>query len=339
MSTPRVSVVIATYNGELFIGEQLRSLFAQTYLPTEILIGDDSENNLTCQAIEDVISEATCPVRIIRNNPRKGCTENFSSLAAAAEGDIIFFCDQDDVWLPKKIEKLVNELVAHPDIPVVFCNSRFVDKNLNDLGYSTADILNISAQAVYDINGRKDFRKYIRPPLMYGHNIAFRKEFRDYFLPIPNRVEAYDLYINYVAFVKSFRYVPDDLTLFRRHESNSSLQMTFWQRFWNIMIGKQGNEIFDTWNHLDVAVEELQKKNVPEAANKTPNFEYLKHCRDFFEKRLTRLPGNFLCRFKAVFFLKDYFLYGTGIKSFARDIFFGVKLTEKIKSNLYSKNQ
>ena len=339
MNRLSVSIVIAAYNGEQFIGEQLRSLFAQTYQPSEILIGDDSENDLTCKAIENVISEAVCPVRIIRNEQRKGCSENFSSLAAAAEGDIIFFCDQDDVWLPEKIEKLVKELEAHPDIPVVFCNSCFVDKNLNDLGYTTADILNISDRAVYEINERKDIRNYIRHPLMYGHNIAFRKDFRNYFLPIPDRIKSYDLYINYVTSVKLFRYVPENLTLFRRHGTNTSPQMTFWQRLRSIMAGNQGYEIFDTWNHLDAAVEELEKKNIPEAVNKMQNFEFLKHCRDFFRKRLIRLSGNFLSRLKTVFFLKDYFVYGTGIKSFARDIIFGIKLTEEMKCKFYSGNQ
>ena len=145
-------------------------------------------------------------------------------LAEKASGDIIFLCDQDDIWLPGKIEKMINEFRKYPDASVVFCNSRFVDSTLNDMGYSTADILRISNNICKKINEMNDLADFIRGPMMYGHNIAFRKDFRKYFLPIPDYVDIYDLYINYIATVVRIRCIREDLTLFRRHGNNSSNQ-------------------------------------------------------------------------------------------------------------------
>ena len=313
-----VSVVIAAFHGEKFIGELLKSLFTQTYPPSEILIGDDSHDNQTEIAIRNVIAEAPCPVNIIKNEQPKGCSQNFSMLADKATGDIIFLCDQDDVWLPEKIENMVNEFKQFPETAVVFCNSRFVDCNLNDMGYSTSDILKISNEVCKKINEENDLLDFIKNPMMYGHNIAFRKEFRNCFLPIPEYVNIYDLYINYIAVCSHIRCIRKDLTLFRRHGNNSSVQQTSWQRLIRILTKKNDKERYNSWIHIYAAIEKLK---TIESVSKMENFNILCKFRDFYKKRLKVSSGNIFKRLQAITFLNEYFQCGTGIKSFLRDIF------------------
>lgn len=99
MKRATVSVVIAAYRGEKYIGGQLRSLFCQTIQPDEILIGDDSPDDLTEKAVRSILAEVPESIRIDyrRNREQRGITGNFSELAERASGDYIFFCDQDDV--------------------------------------------------------------------------------------------------------------------------------------------------------------------------------------------------------------------------------------------------
>ena len=339
MKNPSVSVVIAAYHGEKFIGEQLQSLFRQTFLPTEILIGDDSSDDLTANTVRSVAAESLCPVKIIKNQSRLGCVQNFSNLAERAAGDIIFFCDQDDVWLPDKIEKMINEFQKHPGTAVVFCSSRFVDKNLNDMNLSTADILRVSISAVKKINENMDMKDFIRSPMMYGHNIAVRKNVLTGVLPIPARVKSYDLYLNYALSVQQIRCIPEDLTLFRRHENNFSEQAVFWKRVCNIISQKNNTELFDTWNQLDAALFMLENNKSSMSPEMLKRFRLLQCTRDFYRERMIFSSGNILHRLRCFLILKKYILYSFGIKSFARDIILGTKLSAEMKTSIQSENQ
>ncbi|MDD7752152.1 MAG: glycosyltransferase, partial [bacterium] len=86
----KISIVIAAYHGEKYIGEQLKSLFKQTRIPDEILIGDDSSDDKTFLAVEAVRSHYTGELKYFRNTPRLGVVQNFVHLAKAATGDFIF---------------------------------------------------------------------------------------------------------------------------------------------------------------------------------------------------------------------------------------------------------
>ena len=95
-----VSVVMATYNGAAFIDEQLRSLAAQTVLPSELVVSDDGSTDGTLVHVERFAEVAPFPVLVLRNTEPLGYGENFLRAARLATGDCIALCDQDDVWLP-----------------------------------------------------------------------------------------------------------------------------------------------------------------------------------------------------------------------------------------------
>ena len=130
-----VSIVIAAYCGEKFIIRQLESLFRQTRLPDEIIICDDSPNDLLADLVMQRAKTAPCTIKFFKNERQLGSTQNFAKGLALASSDIIFLCDQDDVWKENKVERLTAALEEHKECDVVFCNSVMVDYMLDPLGY------------------------------------------------------------------------------------------------------------------------------------------------------------------------------------------------------------
>lgn len=95
---------MATYNGEKYIGEQLDSLGRQTLLPFELVVTDDGSSDRTLDILGAFAESAPFPVRVFRNATQLGYEENFLKAASLCNGDAIAFCDQDDVWMERKLE-------------------------------------------------------------------------------------------------------------------------------------------------------------------------------------------------------------------------------------------
>lgn len=97
------SIAMATYNGERYLGEQLRSLAEQTLLPSELVICDDASSDSTADIARLFAATAPFPVRFVRNEQRLGYDGNFMKAAGLCTSDYVAFCDQDDVWLREKL--------------------------------------------------------------------------------------------------------------------------------------------------------------------------------------------------------------------------------------------
>ena len=117
--TPRLSlsVALASYNGERYIAEQLDSIARQTRLPDELIISDDASTDSTPAIVHEFAQRVPFPVRFLQHE-RLGSTGNFELAIAACQGDIIFLCDQDDVWYPNKIEVIEAVFVNRPEAGV-----------------------------------------------------------------------------------------------------------------------------------------------------------------------------------------------------------------------------
>ncbi|MFT3731440.1 MAG: glycosyltransferase [Hyphomicrobium sp.] len=112
---PRTSVVLGTYNGDLYIREQLNSLFEQTILPCEIIVSDDGSVDDTLSIVDDFSARSQIPIKVRQNPVNLGFGENFLQAASFASGEWIAFCDQDDVWRPDKIERC-QEALTRPGV-------------------------------------------------------------------------------------------------------------------------------------------------------------------------------------------------------------------------------
>ncbi len=221
MTTPRVSVVLATFNGAEFLGEQLDSLFKQSLPPCELIISDDGSSDDTVAIAEKARRDAPFPVRVVRNPGRLGYGENFLAAASLATGDFIAFCDQDDVWDPKKLEAAATSLQstgAHLHVHA----ARLVDRRGAPLG--TFD-QGIERAAVV---GPRTLAPW---GVFYGFSMTFRRELLA-LIPHDQRgghtfeftgALSHDLWIYCLAWsLGSTVLDPAPLASYRRHGNNET---------------------------------------------------------------------------------------------------------------------
>jgi glycosyltransferase involved in cell wall biosynthesis len=129
-----VGVALCTFNGTLFLGEQLGSLISQTRRPDLVIIGDDGSTDSTLELLEQFAGVAPFPVTIRRNRKRLGFADNFLSTAQACQTDVVAFCDQDDMWYPHKLERLTAPF-DDPEVLVAIHAADVVDEELVPLGF------------------------------------------------------------------------------------------------------------------------------------------------------------------------------------------------------------
>ena len=137
MAEPTVDILMATYNGERFVGEQIESIQAQTYGKWRLLVSDDCSSDGTLDVVRRYAAGDE-RIRIVSEGVRYGgAKENFFALMGKYEAPYAMFCDQDDVWLPEKVEKSLTAMRALEEehsvaVPLlVFCDMKVVDSELN----------------------------------------------------------------------------------------------------------------------------------------------------------------------------------------------------------------
>ncbi|HWE06164.1 MAG TPA: glycosyltransferase [Rhizomicrobium sp.] len=122
-----ISVAMATYNGARFLRAQLESLAAQTHPPFELQVGDDGSSDRTLEILEDFKRTAPFPIVVHRNASKLDITENFLRTAGRCTGEWIAFCDQDDVWLPRKLARCARGIERGPaDLKLVAHNATII---------------------------------------------------------------------------------------------------------------------------------------------------------------------------------------------------------------------
>lgn len=113
---PSLSIAVATYNGAKYLAAQLASLADQTVLPAEVVVCDDLSRDDTVRMLEAFAETAPFPVRVFRNDTQLGYARNFARAAKLCSGELICFCDQDDVWAHNKVETLQTHFTATDDL-------------------------------------------------------------------------------------------------------------------------------------------------------------------------------------------------------------------------------
>lgn len=130
----KISVAMATFNGQDYIGKQLDSLAGQSYLPNELVVCDDGSTDNTISILNDFAHSAPFTVRVISNDKNIGVLDNFFKVAKYCSGDWICFCDQDDYWYSNKISLAVDEILRRPSATLVLQRAYLADAVLTSLG-------------------------------------------------------------------------------------------------------------------------------------------------------------------------------------------------------------
>lgn len=216
-----VSVVMATFNGEQFISEQLDSIAKQTYPPAELIVSDDASADKTIEIVKNFAKTVPFPVKIIENEKRLGYGGNFLSAMKHATGAYLSFCDQDDVWLRNKLEVSLTTIEAF-------------DGDLYVHGATIVDAMGATAgQFVQGIRRRAVLDPLTLPPwgVFYGFSMVFRRDVFD-FIASDDRgghtfefggLLSHDLWIYFIASSLGRVVVdPRPLVLYRRHDKNET---------------------------------------------------------------------------------------------------------------------
>lgn len=119
----KISVALATYNGERFVEEQLRSLLSQTRKIDEVIIIDDVSTDKTADKVASFIKENRLDWSFFKAESNSGYIKNFYNCLKKCTGDIIFLCDQDDAWYEDKCERIMS--VFENDKKALAVNSSF----------------------------------------------------------------------------------------------------------------------------------------------------------------------------------------------------------------------
>jgi glycosyltransferase involved in cell wall biosynthesis len=186
-ATLRTSVVLCTYNGEKYLSDQLDSIFQQTRLPDELVLSDDGSTDRTCHLLEMCLPRATSlgiAVTLQCHDTNRGYIENFSAALRRATGDVVFLCDQDDVWSPEKIARMTACFEEDAVLTLLFTDARLVDAHLADLGCSLFEALQLTEEEKSMVRHNEAFGVLLRRSMVTGATAAFRRELIDEALPV-----------------------------------------------------------------------------------------------------------------------------------------------------------
>lgn len=215
----KVSLVLSTFNGSQYIEEQLDSLLRQTRPLDEVLICDDCSTDNTPELIQAYIKVHQLNWKLFRNKANKGWKRNFHDLLYRASGDCFFLCDQDDIWLPNKIELMVETMSANPDIDVLSCSvDPFYEDGSQKTKAATSEADKGNELIVFQ--GIDEKAVYVqRPGCTYCVRGTFLKEISSYW----DVDWAHDAVLWMLAETKgSLALYNRRLVRFRRHSGNAS---------------------------------------------------------------------------------------------------------------------
>jgi hypothetical protein len=215
-----ISVAMATLNGVDYLGDQLDSIARQTRRPDELVICDDGSTDGTIDLIKNFARSAPFSVRLFENSARLGYRKNFIQAASLCQGELISFCDQDDVWQRSRLNRMAAAF-DNPDVLLAFHNATVVDGRRAPIGQT------------FKFSKKRVYAPLELPPwtIVPGFSQVFRRSLLQHVDLHDQSVDMYcttepmphDQWFLFVAsLLGSIVYVPDRLAQYRQHGLNCS---------------------------------------------------------------------------------------------------------------------
>lgn len=204
----RCSVVMATYNGELYIAQQIESVLNNMSINDELIISDDGSTDDTRKIVQKYM-ENDKRIQLI-DGPRKGAIKNFEKALQNVKGSVVFLCDQDDVWAEDKIEIVLS--ILQGNVSLVMHDATVIEEG------------NVGFPSFMRYRGSKrGFCHNLLKNSYIGCCMAFRRELLNYILPFPENICMHDQWIGLInELIGESRFVEDKLIQYRRHGNNAS---------------------------------------------------------------------------------------------------------------------
>ena len=310
------SVVLATYNGEDFIEEQLNSICKQSILPKEIIISDDNSNDETLNYVKKVITKYKINLKIISNNSNVGYSKNFERGLLQSKFDFIFLSDQDDYWFSNKVEKMFIFIQKNID-NFVWMNDAF----LTDINLINSNISKMGQMRRLGLENSK---------FVQGCCSVISREFLEFALPIPKNISHDEWLIGVADILEMKKINTDILQFYRRHNHNSSLglensfrRVTILDLIKNLFNKLSYEEIYFIHSNWIAELENLKKRCPRRFLTKIEkNIILRKEFISSFSERIKIREKSFLLRIILAFkmFFNSGYKNSSGIKSMLRDI-------------------
>ncbi|MEO5797742.1 MAG: glycosyltransferase family 2 protein [Rhodoferax sp.] len=204
---PPVSVCLASYNGAHYIEAQIHSVLDQLSQQDELIVSDDSSQDQTLALVQQLGDPR---IRILQSTIQKGIIQNFENALSHAKHGYIFLCDQDDIWLPGKVDACVRLLQT---AVLVVTDCTVVDAHLQPLHASFFTLRGSRAGILTNLWKNS----YL------GCCMAFRKSILQRALPLPAKLPMHDMWLGLVAQTCGpVIFLPEPLCLYRRHSQANS---------------------------------------------------------------------------------------------------------------------
>lgn len=264
----QIDILLATYNGEKYLKELIDSILSQTYKNIRLIISDDCSQDGTTKILEEYVKKDNRVVTYCQTQ-NLGYIKNFEFLLKQVKSELYMLGDQDDVWLPQKIEKSV-QMLKSENADLVFGDLEVVDKDLNTIYPSFNDFMLLS----------RKIKKYIKSyKLNYLYNcvtgctVIARSKFIPKILPIPAK-SKYFVHDHWIGIMMSIygkvAYMPDKYIKYRQHGDNQigtdkiSHKFTKLKQvrelFINVKLGVFGTYVENN-DKFPKAIQELNKKS------------------------------------------------------------------------------
>lgn len=202
---------MAACNGGRYISEQISSVLSALQEDGELVISLDPSFDNTEELIKS-FSVKDERVKLFYGKG-KGICKNFENALEHCRGDIIFLCDQDDVWNKNKVSEIL-KVFSEKDVLLVVHDAKITDENLNTIENSYFEVRNC----------KSGFLKNILKNSYIGCCMAFKKELLNYCLPFPNKIPMHDQYLGLIAEkYGKVEFIPKTLIKYRRHSGNSTV--------------------------------------------------------------------------------------------------------------------
>lgn len=321
MST--VSVALTTYNGEKYIYKQLQSLLLQRRPIDEVIIIDDASEDKTVEIINDFIKKNQLSNwKLYENSCNIGFIKNFKKAIEKTTGDIIFLCDQDDIWCKTKVDSNLNRFESDDRVKAIYSGFKII--NENDLSikihknfmHSNNNLIKFRVEpfSTTKINFSTICNYNISP----GCTLAFTREVRDIYIENTKNICVHDWEIAIIAAaLDGLYFFNTPLTKYRIHDNNTIGLSFFYKN-----IKKNSLSLYDSrFNNAKKIYSYLKSLNIYKYLLDKNKSKTLNNSINFAKNRLIALENKSLFKVLGLYKYKNNYLNSVTLKGRFADMF------------------
>lgn len=214
----KISVCMATYNGALFVKDQISSILNQLNANDELIIVDDCSLDNTFEVLESISDER---IFLVRNKKNMGVNQSFSKSISLTTGDFIFLSDQDDIWLEGRVKIMLNHLI-NSNVDLLTSNFTWIDQIGQPIFVKFDGVNSLSSKKYF----KNIFDIFIGKTNYFGCAMLFTKNLKENIVPIPLYIESHDLWIAKIGNLFRSQVHLDNSTFLKRLHGNNTTSTT-----------------------------------------------------------------------------------------------------------------